>query len=148
MTTDNNGFILCPIIVKPVNQHDSKILAEAFTNLIDFTHRIGIDLSSSALTLDSGFDSKENHIIIKQHGLLPVIYPNRRNAKEPIVIARKFRWFRKDIYKERYKVERTFGWQDTYRKLALSYDKLRETRLGFRHLAYSMINFRVTFNNS
>ena len=145
---DDNGFILCPIIAKPVNQHDSKILPEAFTNLIDFTHRIGIDLSGCALTLDSGFDSKENHNIIKQHGLLPVIYPNRRNAKEAIVIARKFRWFRKDIYKERYKVERTFGWQDTYRRLALSYDKLKETRLGFRNLAYSMINFRVTFNDS
>ena len=139
---------MCPITVKPVNQHDTKRLPEALTDLIDFTHRIGIDLSASALTLDSGFDSKENHKIIKQHGLLPVIYPNRRNAKEPIVIARKFRWFRKEIYKQRYKVERTFGWQDTYRKLALSYDKLKETRLGFRHLAYSMINFRVTFNDS
>ena len=148
MTTDNNGFILCPIIVKPVNQHDSKILPEAFTNLIDFTHRLGIDLSGSALRLDSGFDSKENHNIIKQHGLLPVIYPNRRNAKEPKVIARKFRWFRKDIYKERYIVERTFGWQATYRKLALCYDKPQEIRLGFRHLAYSMINFRGTFNDS
>ena len=51
-------------------------------------------------------------------------------------------------YKERYKVERTFGWQDTYRRLAVSYDRLEEIRLGFRHLAYAMINFRVTFNNS
>ena len=73
-----------------------------------------------------------------------------RNAKEPIVIARKFRWFNKEIYKDRYKVERTFGWKpDTYRRLvSLSYDKLKETRLGFRHLAYSMINFRITFNTS
>ena len=114
---DNHGFIICPTIARPVNCHDTKLLPEAFTGLIDFTHRIGIDLNTSALTLDSAFDSKENHQIIKQHGLLPVIYPNRRNAKEPIVIARKFRWFRKDIYKERYKVERTFGWQDTYWKL-------------------------------
>ncbi|MCG9129983.1 hypothetical protein JT359_20540, partial [Candidatus Poribacteria bacterium] len=37
---------------------------------------------------------------------------------------------------------------DTYRKLALSYDKLKETRLGFRTLAYSMINFRVAFNET
>ena len=107
-----------------------------------------MDISASALTLDSGFDSKANHDIIKEQGLIPVIYPNRRNAKEPIVIARMFRWFRKDIYKQRYKVERTFGWQDTYRKLALSYDKLKQTRLGFRYLAYSMINFRITFNHS
>ncbi|RKU05483.1 hypothetical protein C6501_19710 [Candidatus Poribacteria bacterium] len=134
--------------MQPVNRHDTKLLPEAFTGLIDWTHRIGIDLRVSPLTLDSAFDSKENHQIIKQHGLLPVIYPNRRNTKEAIAFARKFRWFNKDMDKERYKVERTFGWQGTYRKLALSYDKLKETRLGFRNLAYSMINFRATFNDS
>ena len=64
-----------------------------------------------------------------------------------MVIAHKFRWFNKEIYKDRYKVERTFSWQGAYRKLVLSYDKLKETRLDFRHLAYSMINYRVTFND-
>ena len=145
---DNHGFIIGPITVKPVNEHDTTILPEAFTELTAFANRIGMQLKASALTLDSGFDSKVNHNIIKDQGLVPVIYPNRRNAKEPIVIARKFRWFRKDIYKDRYKVERTFGWQDTYRRLVLSYDKLKETRLGFRNLAYSMINFRATFNDA
>ena len=146
--TDNQGFIISPITVRPVNAHDTTILPEAFSELITFSHRIGLDLSSSALTLDSGFDSKANHKLIKEQGLVPVIYPNKRNTKKPIAIARKFRWLKKDIYKERYKVERTFGWQDTYRRLALSYDKLKETRLGFRYLAYSMINFRVTFNET
>ena len=80
--------------------------------------------------------------------LVPMIYPNRRNAKDPIVIVRLFSSFNKELYKERYKIERTFGWQDTYRRLAISYDRLEETRLGFRNLAYAMINFRVTFNNS
>ena len=133
--------------MKPVNAHDTTILPEAFSDTIAFSKQIGMDLSGAALTLDSAFDSKANHQLIREQGLIPVIYPNRRNAKDPIVIARKFRWFNKDIYKERYKVERTFGWQDTYRKLTLSYDKLKETRLGFRHLAYSMINFRITFNH-
>ena len=145
--TDNKGFIISPITVSPVNQHDTTLLPDALTGFISFSNRIGMKLESSALTLDSGFDSKVNQKNIKEQGLIPVIYPNKRNTKEPIAIARKFRWFRKDIYKERYKVERTFGWQDTYRKLALSYDKLKEKRLGFRYLAYSMINFRLTFNN-
>ncbi len=144
--TDNKGFIIGPITLKPVNQHDTTILPEALTELISFSNRIGMALDGSALTLDSGFDSKVNHKIIKEQGLIPVIYPNKRNTKEPI--ARKFRWFRKDIYKDRYKVERTLGWQNTYRRLVLSYDKLKETRLGFRNLAYSMINFRATFNDA
>ncbi len=147
--TDNKGFIIGPITLKPVNQHDTTILPEALTELISFSNRIGMALGGSALTLDSGFDSKVNHKIIKEQGLIPVIYPNKRNTKEPIAIARKFRWFRKDIYKDRYKVERTFGWKpDTYQRLVLSYDKLKETRLGFRNLAYSMINFRATFNDA
>ena len=146
--TDNQGFIISPVTIRPVNEHDTTLLPEAFSELLNFSHQIGMDLSGSPLTLDSAFDSKANHQLIKEQGLIPVIYPNKRNTKEPIAIARKFRWFRKDVYKERYKVERTFGWQDTYRRLALSYDKLKETRLGFRNLAYAMINLRVTFNES
>ncbi len=124
------------------------ILPESLAKLVAFTTQIGIELHGSALTLDSGFDSQTNKNLIKGQKLVPVIYPNRRNTKQPIAIARLFRWFDRKLYKERYKVERTFGWQDTYRRLAISYDRLEETRLGFRHLAYSMINFRVTFNSS
>lgn len=123
-------------------------MPEAFANLIEFTASIGIDLQGSHLTLDSAFDSKDNKSLVREYRVIPQIYPNRRNLKEPIAIARKFRWFDREIYQERYKVERTFGWQDAYRKLALSYDRLKETRQGFRYLAYSMINFRVTFSKS
>jgi transposase len=52
------------------------------------------------------------------------------------------------LYRLRYKVERTFAWQDTFRKLVISYDRLPEIRKGGRLLAYSMINFRTTFNTS
>jgi transposase len=124
------------------------IFSESLTKLITFTKEISLELEKSSFTLDSGFDSKTNKDLIREQKMKPVIHPNRRNTKKPIAIARLYRWFDKDTYKERYKVERTFGWQDTYRRLAISYDRLVETRLGFRHLAYSMINFRVTFNTS
>jgi hypothetical protein len=51
--------------VKPVNQHDTIILPETLTALVDFTHRIGIDLSGSALTLDTAFDSQDNKDLLK-----------------------------------------------------------------------------------
>ena len=124
------------------------ILPESLSKLISFTASIGLNLEGSAITLDSGFDSQTNKELIRKQKMRPVISPNRRNTKKPIVIARMYRWFDKEIYKERYKVERTYGWQDTYRKLAISYDRLEEIRLGFRNLAYAMINFRVTFNDS
>jgi transposase len=131
-----------------VNQQDMVILPESLSKLISFTTSIGLNLEGSSITLDSGFDSQTNKELIRQQKMKPVINPNRRNTKNPIVIARMYRWFDKETYKERYKVERTYGWQDTYRKLAISYDRLEEIRLGVRNLAYAMINFRVTFNDS
>lgn len=118
------------------------------TGLVAFTAEMDLPLVGSALTLDSGFDSIENKNVIKAAGMKPVIYPNRRNTKTPIVIARKFRWFDRELYKERYKVERTFGWQDTYRRLVVSFDRKKEIRVGWRNVAYAMVNFRVTFNTT
>jgi transposase len=115
---------------------------------LGFTKTISLILEGSKITLDSGFDSKDNKTAVRDAGLIPVIYPNRRNTKKPIAIARMFRWFDRETYRERYKVERTFGWQDTYRRLVVSYDRRKETRTGFRHLAYAMMNYRVTFSNS
>ena len=104
---DNNGFVLGPIIVKPVNQQDMVILPESLTKLVIFSKQTGLELEKSSFTLDSGFDSKTNKDLIKEHKLVPVINPNRRNTKQPIAIARMYRWFNKAQYKERYKVERT-----------------------------------------
>ena len=145
---ENHGFVVGPFAVKPVNQQETVILPETLTALVDFTHQIGLDLTGSALTLDAGFDSQSNNEIIKAHSMKPVIYPNRRNTQTPIAIARRFRWFDRGLYRLRYKVERTFAWQDTFRKLAISYDRLPEIRKGGRLLAYSMINLRVFFNTS
>jgi transposase len=124
------------------------ILPESLSKLIFFMTQIGVELHGSVFTLDTGFDSQKNKDLIKEQKMIPVIYPNRRNTKDPIAIALLFSGFNKELYVERYKVERTFGWQDTYRKLAISYDRLEEIRLGSRNLAYAMINFRVTFNSS
>jgi hypothetical protein len=145
---ENHGFVVGPLAVKPVNQQDTVILPETLTALVDFTHPIGIDLKGSAFTLDAGFDSQVNQEIIKAHGMKPVSSPNRRHTKPPIVMARMFRWFERALYRLCYKVERTFAWQDTFRTLVISYDRLPEMRKGGRLLAYSMINFRVTFNTS
>ena len=82
------------------------ILPESLAKLVTFTKQIGLELEKSSFTLDSGFDSKTNKDLIKEQKLVPVINPNRRNTKEPIAIARMYRWFTKKHYKERYKVER------------------------------------------
>jgi transposase len=124
------------------------ILPEPLTALVDFTEQIGIDRHGSAMTLDAGFDSQDNQDLIPAHHMKPVISPNRRHTKTPIAIARMFRWFDRHLYRLRDKVERTLGWEDTFRQLVISYDRLPEIRKGCRRLADSMLNFPTTCNTS
>jgi hypothetical protein len=145
---DTHGFVIGPISVKPLNHQETVMLPETLTALVHFTEQIGMALAGSALTLDAGFDSQNNTDLIKAHHMQPVIAPNRRHAKTPIAIARMFRWFDRRLDRLRYKVERTLGWQDTFRQLVISYDRLPEIRKGCRLVAYAMINFRTTFNTS
>lgn len=134
--------MIAPLVVRPVNVHDSVLLPESVDGLSDFASLIGLDLRDVYLTLDSGFDSEYNKWLIHSHGMIPVIKPNRRGTKDETKLETMYANFNEPIYKKRFTIERTFAWQDVYRRVATSYDRLESTRLGFKYLAYSMINLR------
>jgi transposase len=100
------------------------------------------------VTRDAGCDSQANREAIKAQQRQPVLDPKRRKTNQPSKSAQKCRWFDRRLYRERSKVERTCGWQDTDRQRVVSYDRLPEIRQGGRLLAYAMLNYRVTFSSS
>lgn len=109
--------------------------------------RLGISLVGSHITLDSGFDTEKNREQILCENLIPVIKPNMRGLKNREKIEMKLALFGevRGIYQERYKIERCFAWEDSYRKLVIRYETLQCTFMGFRYLAYSMMNLRNVF---
>lgn len=111
---------------------------------MDIAELLDIDLTGTAITLDSGFDSDYNRAMIGRYGLRPVIKPNCRKTVNPSKLETLANMIEadRDIYKERYKIERCFAWEDVYRKLVIRYERLQCTHLGFKYLAYSMINLR------
>lgn len=140
--------MIAPLTVRPVNEHDTELFPYSFDNLVETADLLDLDIQGSYITLDSGFDSMRNKWLIDFHKLVPVIKPNLRGTKDQSLINAKLDKFEEveHIYKERYKIERTFAWQDTYRKLVIRYEKLQCTFVGFRYLAYAMINSRVFLN--
>lgn len=130
--------------ISPVNCHDSTLFSEALIKLVKTARRIKLDIMESYLTLDSGFDSKETKNSILDNKLIPAIKPNLRNTQDKAKIRFLFNEFSlvKHIYNERHKIERCFAWSDTYRKLVIRYEKLQSLFMGFRYLAYTMINLR------
>lgn len=140
--------MIAPIAVRPVNENDISILQESVDGLADFASLIGLDLKGSYLTLDSGFDSEYNKWLIRSHEMIPVIKPNRLGTKNEQKLKKMFSDFNEPIYKKCFPIERTFAWQDTYRKLAVSYERLESTRLGLKYLGYALMNLRVWVRNS
>lgn len=132
-------------MVRAVNVNDTVLFPESFASLMNTADLLGFNLAGSYLTLDAGFDSLANKTLISWQELIPVIKPNVRGTKDEDKKELMFADFNQEIYQERINIERCFAWQDTYRKLVIRYEKLEATHLGFKHLAYSLINFRSLF---
>ena len=136
--------MLAPFAVNPVNVSDTVLFDRSFTNLLEIADDLHWNLRKSFMTLDAGFYSDFNRGIIRYAGMIPVVRPNPRGIKNPEKLEQIWSDFHPvaHIYKERYRIERCFAWEDTYRKLAVRYEKRQDTFMGFRYLGYSMINFR------
>ena len=144
---DNRGNIIAPFAVNSVNVSDMILFDRSFTNLLEMADDLHWNLQESFITLDAGFYSNFNHSIIRYAGMIPAIRPNPGRTKDPEKLEKIWDDFApvEHIYKERYRIERCFAWEDTYRKLVIRYEKLQSTFMGFRYLGYSMINFRSVF---
>lgn len=147
---DNSGNVLTPLSVCSVNNHDSFLFFESLEKLEETADWLNRDLKGTYLTLDSAFDNVATNAEILMLGIKPVIKPNLRNMKNQKKINRVLNEFSKveHIYKQRHVVEKFFAWEDSYRKIAIRYEKLQCTFNGFRLLACSMINFRNIFNQN
>lgn len=117
---------------------------EGLDKLTTLAELFELHIQDSFITLDPGFDSEGAEEEIEIHNLVPIIKPNPRGSKNEVNLHAQFEKFDaiKHIYKERYKVERSFAWEDSYRRLVIRYEKLDIVHEGFKFLAYSMINLR------
>ena len=138
--TDNNGYVLSPLPVAPVNTSDMVLLPEGLKSLKLVAKKVGLDLTGAYLNLDSGFDSKHNRKCIFNAGMIPNIRENPRNRKST-KRGRK-RLFNEAIHALRTHVDRTFAWEDKFKRLLLRFERIRQRHYGMKLLAYTLINLR------
>ena len=81
-----------------------------------------------------------NRKCIFNAGLIPNIKENRRNRKSP-KRGRK-RLFNEAIHALRMRVERTFAWEDKFKRLLLRFERFQQRHYGMKVLAYTLINLR------
>jgi transposase len=137
---DNQGYVLAPLPVAPVNEADTVLLPEGLKALKRVAKLAGLDLDKAYLNLDGGFDSKHNRKVIFNAGLIPNIKENPRNRKAP-KRGRK-RLFNQASHALRDRVERTFAWEDKFKRLLLRFEHIQRRHYGMKLMAYTMINVR------
>ena len=138
---DNNGYVLAPLPVAPVNKADMILLPEGLKGLKRVAKRTGLVLEGAYLNLDGGFDSKANRKAIFNAGLIPNIKENPRNRKTT-KRGRK-RLFNAAIHVLRLRVERTFAWEDKFKRVLLRFERLQQRHYGMKLMAYTLINLRT-----
>jgi len=137
---ENNGYVLAPLPVAPVNTADTVLFPEGLKALKRVAKLTGLDLKGAYLNLDGGFDSQSNRKAIFNAGLIPNIKENPRNRKTP-KLGRK-RWFNQAIHALRERVERTFAWEDKFKRVLLRFEYHQRRHYGMKLMAYTLINLR------
>jgi hypothetical protein len=138
--TDNNGDVLSPLPVAPVNTSDMVLLPEGLKSLKLVAKKVGLDLTGAYLNLDSGVDSKHNRKCMFNAGLIPNLRENPRHRKST-KRGRK-RLFNEAIHALRTHVDRTFAWEDKFKRLLLRFERIQQRHYGMKLLAYTLINLR------
>jgi Transposase DDE domain len=116
------------------------LLPDGLKALKRVAKEVGLDLRGAYLNLDGGFDSRANRKCIFNAGMIPNIQENPRNRKRT-KRGRK-RLFNAAIHALRMRVERTFAWEDKFKRLLLRFERIQQRHYGMKLLAYTLINLR------
>src|SRR5216683_3241522 len=135
-----HGYVVSPLPVAPVNETDMVLLPKGLKALKKVAKQVGLDLRGAYLNLDGGFDSTRNRKCIFNAGLIPNIKENPRNRKTT-KRGRK-RLFNAVIHALRMRVERTFAWEDTFKRLLLRFECIQQRHYGMKLMAYTLVNLR------
>jgi Transposase DDE domain len=137
---DNHGYVLSPLTVAPINEVDMVLLPKGLNALKRVAREGGLELAGAVLNLDAGFDSKANRKAVFNAGLKPNIKENPRNRQQPK--RGRNRFFDAALYKLRFIGERTFAWEDKFKRLLLRFETKQSRHLGFKLIAFPLINLR------
>ena len=138
--TDNNGYVLSPLPVAPVNETDMVLLPEGLKALKKVAKQVGLNLKDAYVNLDAGFDSMYNRKCIFNAGMIPNIPENPRHRKRTKRGRKRF--FNAALHALRTRVDRTFAWEDKFKRLLLRFERIQQRHFGMKLMAYTLINLR------
>jgi transposase len=124
-----------------VNEADMVLRPQGLQALKKVAKEIGVDLRGAYLNLDGGFDSARHRKLIFNAGMIPNIPANPRH-RTTTKRGRK-RWCNAAIHALRAQVERTFAWEDKFKRLLRRFERIQQRHYGMQLMAYTLIHLRA-----
>ncbi len=133
--TDKQGLVLAMSTPVSGNHNDLFNIENTFGELTKILEDATISVGGLFMNADAGFDAESLHQLCHQKQIIVNIATNKRNSTDdngPGIID-------EDLYKERYSIERTNAWIDSYRSLLNRFDTTLSSWIGFHFIAFIII---------
>ncbi len=135
--TDRQGLPLAmskPIAGNHNDLFDIEIYFEDITNQLTDAE---ISISGLFINADAGFDSQKLRKILTDKEIIANICPNKRNGQN-----NEDDYFDEKLYKERYAIERTNAWLDSFRSLLNRFDTTLSNWMAWNFIAFIVIGLK------
>lgn len=132
--TDRQGIPLAmsePVAGNHNDLYDIEVQFEVVTATLE---KADIAVEGLFLNADAGFDSKDFRDSCSAKEINANICFNKRNGN-----ADRDEYFDQELYGQRYAIERTNAWMDSFRSLLNRFDTTTESWKGFNYLAFIVI---------
>jgi transposase len=135
--TDRQGIALALSNPMAGNHHDLYRIEQTLDELFSTVQLADISLDGLFINADAGFDSKEFRQGCDKYGIIANGSFNMRNSN-----ADNDYLLDELLYDERYSIERTNAWMDSYRSLLNRFDTTISSWKAFNYIAFIAILFK------
>lgn len=133
LLTDRNGIVVAAGIPVAGNHHDVFEIERQMAHIFEQLRRMEIPTEGLFLNADAGFDCQKLRQICENEGIILNVAQNRRAAKH----SHNEYLFDELMYEERFAVERTNAWMDSFRTVAVRQDTTVESWNSWHYIAFS-----------
>lgn len=138
--TDRQGLPLA--MSEPVagNHNDLYDIEVQFEQITATLEKSAIGMDGLFINADAGFDTEKFRDRCQAKGIIANIAENKRNGD-----GKDDHYFDELLYEQRYCIERTNAWMDSFRSLLNRFDTTIESWKGFNYLAFMVIALKKFF---
>jgi transposase len=137
---DKNGQPVAIATPQPGNHHDLYEIKTLFEQMCPSLEDADIAVKGIFLNADAGFDAQELRELCSEKEIEANLADNPRNG----TLSETYQHFDEQLYKERYVIERTNAWLDSFKTLLVRFEKNINNWMAQHFMAFSVLLLKKT----